>query len=117
MLLNEDQALTICIGDLPLILAPQIVFPSIEIISSSELTIIDFTQLLKQSSNFRGHIELIYILAISICAVICGADSWEEIVAYAKIKKDWLTKFLSLPNGIPAHDTINRVMSSWRLFR
>lgn len=56
--------------------------------------------------------ELIDIVAISICAVICGADSWEEIEAYAKIKKDWLTKFLSLPNGIPSHDTINRVMSS-----
>nr|MBP6459913.1 transposase family protein [Crocinitomicaceae bacterium] len=35
--------------------------------------------------------ELIDIVAISICAVICGADSWEEIEAYAKIKKDWLT--------------------------
>jgi predicted transposase YbfD/YdcC len=31
---------------------------------------------------------------------------------YAKIKKDWLSSFLSLPNGIPSHDTINRVMSS-----
>ena len=38
--------------------------------------------------------ELIDIVAISICAVICVADSWEEIEAYAKNKKDWLTKFL-----------------------
>lgn len=56
--------------------------------------------------------ELIDIVAISICAVICGADSWEEIEEYAKMKEDWLTTFLSLPNGIPSHDTINRVMSS-----
>lgn len=56
--------------------------------------------------------ELIDIVAISICAVICGADSWEEIEEYAKVKEEWLTNFLSLPNGIPSHDTINRVMSS-----
>ena len=56
--------------------------------------------------------ELIDIVAISICAVICGADSWEEIEEYAKVKVEWLTTFLSLPNGIPSHDTINRVMSS-----
>jgi predicted transposase YbfD/YdcC len=56
--------------------------------------------------------ELIDIVAISICAVICGADSWEEIEEYAKVKEEWLTTFLNLPNGIPSHDTINRVMSS-----
>ena len=56
--------------------------------------------------------ELLDIVAITICAVICGAESWEEIEEYGKVKKDWLTTFLPLPNGIPSHDTFNRVMSS-----
>lgn len=54
---------------------------------------------------------LIDIIAISICGVICGADSWNEIEEYGKIKYDWLKTFLELPNGIPSHDTFNRVFS------
>ena len=52
---------------------------------------------------------LIDIIAISICAVISGADGWEDIEAYGKDKHDWLKTFLTLPNGIPSHDTIGRL--------
>ncbi len=52
---------------------------------------------------------LIDIVVISICAVIAGAEGWEDIEAFAKDKKGWLKKFLKLPNGIPSHDTISRV--------
>lgn len=55
--------------------------------------------------------KLIDILTITICAVICGADEWVEIVAYGRAKHDWLKKFLELPNGIPSHDTFGRVFS------
>ncbi|MCM1483198.1 MAG: ISAs1 family transposase, partial [Muribaculaceae bacterium] len=51
------------------------------------------------------------ILFISLCAVICGAESWNEIEDYGNAKIDWLRKFLYLPNGIPSHDTFNRVIS------
>ncbi len=51
------------------------------------------------------------ILAIGISAVICGADNWNEIVTYGKAKEDWLRTFLELKNGIPSHDTFNRVFS------
>ena len=51
------------------------------------------------------------ILFISLCAVICGAESWNEIEDYGNAKIDWLEKFLHLPNGIPSHDTFNRVIS------
>ena len=51
------------------------------------------------------------ILFISLCAVICGAESWNEIEDYGNAKIDWLKKFLYLPNGIPSHDTFNRVIS------
>jgi len=55
---------------------------------------------------------LIDIIAISVCGVICGADSWDEIEDYGNVKYDWLKTFLKLPNGIPSHDTFNRVFSS-----
>lgn len=52
------------------------------------------------------------ILFISLCAVICGAEGWNEIEDYGNAKIDWLKKFLHLPNGIPSHDTFNRVISA-----
>ncbi len=55
--------------------------------------------------------RLIDIVVITICAVICGAEDWVDIVNYAKAKIDWLKTFLELPNGIPSHDTFGRVMS------
>jgi predicted transposase YbfD/YdcC len=57
------------------------------------------------------HHQLIDIITISICAVICGADTWVDIESYGRAKYEWLKKFLELPNGIPSHDTIARVFS------
>lgn len=51
------------------------------------------------------------ILIITILAVICGADTWVEIEEYGRSKQSWLETFLSLPNGIPSHDTIARVFA------
>jgi predicted transposase YbfD/YdcC len=55
--------------------------------------------------------KLIDIITISICAVVCGADGWEDIEMYGIARKKWLEKFLELPNGIPSHDTFARVFS------
>jgi len=49
------------------------------------------------------------ILMIALCAMICGAKSFEAIEAFAEGRQDWLKGFLKLPNGIPSHDTIYRV--------
>lgn len=54
---------------------------------------------------------LLDIVALTICAVICGAETWEEIEAYGHSKSAWLKTFLGLPNGIPSHDTIARVFA------
>ena len=54
---------------------------------------------------------LLDIVALTICAVICGAETWEGIESYGHSKVDWLKTFLQLPNGIPSHDTIARVFS------
>ncbi len=49
------------------------------------------------------------ILMLSLCAVICGAEDFEDIENYGYQKEDFLRSFLKLPNGIPSHDTIDRV--------
>jgi predicted transposase YbfD/YdcC len=51
------------------------------------------------------------ILVIAIIAVISGAETWNNIEEFAKIKEGFLRGFLKLPNGIPSHDTFNRVFS------
>jgi predicted transposase YbfD/YdcC len=56
--------------------------------------------------------ELSDVIIIALCAVISGADSWYEIAAFGRAKKAWLAGFLKLPNGIPSHDTFNRVFSA-----
>jgi predicted transposase YbfD/YdcC len=55
--------------------------------------------------------KLIDILVIAICAVIAGADNWEDIAAFGQAKIEWFKTFLELPNGIPSHDTFNRLFA------
>ena len=52
------------------------------------------------------------ILLVGIIAVICGAETWNNVEEYAHAKEDFLRGFLELPNGIPSHDTFNRVFSA-----
>ncbi len=51
------------------------------------------------------------ILVVAPCAVTAGADSWEEVETFGEAKRDWLVKFLALPNGIPSHDTFHRAFA------
>jgi predicted transposase YbfD/YdcC len=56
--------------------------------------------------------RLLDIVAIALCAVIAGAESWDDIALFGQTKADWLGQFLALPNGIPSHDTFNRVFAA-----
>jgi predicted transposase YbfD/YdcC len=55
--------------------------------------------------------QLIEIIIIAICAVISGAEGWEDIAEYGKAKQEWLKTFLTLEHGIPCDDTFRRVFS------
>lgn len=57
------------------------------------------------------HHQLLDIIVIAICGVICGADSWVDIEMFGKSKLKWFRKFLELPHGIPSHDTFGRVFA------
>ncbi|GHT12695.1 hypothetical protein FACS189432_05620 [Bacteroidia bacterium] len=52
------------------------------------------------------------IIFITIVAVICGAETWNDIENYGKSKESRLRQYLQLPNGIPTHDTFNRFFSA-----
>lgn len=54
---------------------------------------------------------LLDIIAIAMCAVIAGAEGWEEIEDFGSDRLDFFNNFLSLPHGIPSHDTFSRVFS------
>jgi predicted transposase YbfD/YdcC len=53
--------------------------------------------------------SLVDIICLSVCAVIAGAEGWEDIEEFGVTHEAWLSQFLRLPNGIPSHDTISRV--------
>lgn len=52
------------------------------------------------------------IIFLTIAAVISGADNFVEVEAFGNEKKEWLSKFLKLENGIPSHDTIGRLFAA-----
>ena len=53
--------------------------------------------------------ELLDIMLISVCAMLCGAESFTEMAQFGRCKADWFRTWLRLPHGIPSHDTFNRV--------
>lgn len=51
-------------------------------------------------------------MTIAICAVISGAQSWNDIEEFGEATEDFFADFLDLPSGIPSHDTFNRVFAA-----
>ncbi len=58
-----------------------------------------------------GHLlhKLSDILIISFCAIICGAQTYRDLEMFGNAKRDWLSLYLPLPNGIPNADTFERI--------
>lgn len=61
-----------------------------------------------RTSCYVSH-KLSEILVMSLCAVLSGADDFEEIREYCEQKHEFLLGFLDLENGIPSVDTFSRV--------
>jgi len=55
--------------------------------------------------------ELMDIIVLTVCAVISGAEGWEDIADFGHNQLDWLRRFVPLKNGIPSHDCIAYVIS------
>jgi predicted transposase YbfD/YdcC len=59
----------------------------------------------------REH-ELIDVLVIGVCTLLCVGESFNDMEDFGLAKYDWFKTFLKLPNGIPSHDTFNRVFAA-----
>ena len=56
--------------------------------------------------------DLIDILIIAICTLLCGGETFNDMEDFGYAKQDWFKTFLKLSNGIPSHDTFNRVFAA-----
>lgn len=85
----------------------------LESINTNELQ--SFMIIFKNQNDVRmqGKIKHLMsdIIMISFLAILARCDGWDEISMFAISKEKWLKSFLELPNGIPSHDTIQRVIS------
>lgn len=55
---------------------------------------------------------LIDVLVIAVCTLLCGGETFNDMEDFGQAKEDWFKTFLELPNGIPSHDTFNRVFAA-----
>ena len=51
------------------------------------------------------------ILVIALCATIAGAEDFQQIALFGQKRRAWLERFVALPNGIPSHDTFERLFA------
>ena len=54
---------------------------------------------------------LIDVIGLTLFAIMAGAQTFDEIELFGTLHEEWLKKYLRFPNGVPSHDTINRVLS------
>ena len=56
--------------------------------------------------------DLIDVLVIAVCALLCGGTGFDDMADFGRAKEAWFKTFLTLRNGIPSHDTFNRVFAA-----
>ena len=60
----------------------------------------------------RSDHDLIDVLVIAICTLLCGGETFNDMEDFGQAKYEWFKTFLRLRNGIPSHDTFNRVFAA-----
>ncbi len=70
-----------------------------------------FTALKEPRVRNRTKHRLLDIIALALCGVIANCDGWTDIIDFANNRLAWFKRFLNLANGIPAHDTFERVFA------
>jgi predicted transposase YbfD/YdcC len=75
-----------------------------------ELSILKHFSKLKDPRRAHRRLHLLQdIIVIALCAILAGAQDWQEIETFGRKRRDWLKRLAKLPNGIPSHDTMERV--------
>src|SRR5713226_4117286 len=70
-----------------------------------------FRKLCDRRVQGRTRHLLVDIIVMAICGVIANCDGWRDIALFAKKRQAWFKRFLKLPNGVPSHDTFERVFN------
>jgi predicted transposase YbfD/YdcC len=79
---------------------------------SRSLSVTNYFAQLKDPRRRHRRLHLLQdLIVVALCAVIAGAQDWQEIETFGRKRRDWLKRFLKLPNGIPSHDTFERVFN------
>ena len=42
------------------------------------------------------------IIFVSLCGVLCGCESWNDIRDYCKAKQEWLSQYVKFIHGVPS---------------
>jgi len=51
------------------------------------------------------------MIVMAVIATLCGADGWDDVADFCLVREQWFKQLLSLPHGIPSHDTFGRVFA------
>lgn len=74
-----------------------------------------FAQFFDNIHDPRQHAKIYYpfydVLFLTVCAVIGGAEGWEDIEDFGEVHLPWFQSKGLFKNGIPVHDTIARIIS------
>ena len=54
--------------------------------------------------------DLVNIIAIAICAVVSGADSWVDMETFGNVRKEWLETFLNLAQRHPVPRHLRQIL-------
>ena len=61
-----------------------------------------------RTGNAKRHL-LHEVLMIALCTVLCGGETCADMALFGRAKREFLQQFLTLPHGIPSHDTFSRI--------
>lgn len=62
--------------------------------------------------NLKTDHDLVDVLTIAVCTLLCGGEGFNDMEDFGTAKQEWFKTFLRLRNGIPSHDTFNRVFAA-----
>lgn len=75
-----------------------------------------FTESFKNVTDFRQEWKvkhkLIEVLFTAVVATIANANTWIEVETFVQAKQEWFKKYIDLENGIPSHDTYERIFEN-----
>ena len=61
-----------------------------------------------RKGNHRKH-HFGEVMFMSVTAMLCGMNSFSEIVEFVELQEVWFKKWITLPNGIPTQQTFSNI--------